>query len=233
VLSRRLLVLLLAAPLGGCLAYEFDHELWLRVDGSGTVHVTGRPELWAAFKGAEAPSPEALEALFESSGLRVREVTRTRRAGRTYLFVSADFDDVNRLGGTPAFPDLQIGLRREGERLVLEGRWPLAAAEDPPPARPDELVAIRFHLPSRIHSHKNASDGVERGNIVSWRQGLAAALAGQPLDFGAEMEDSSILRETLLLFVGAGALGLGLVAMGLVLLWRRGRRALEKEKGPP
>jgi hypothetical protein len=230
VLSRGLVVLLLASPLGGCLAYEFDQELWLQVDGSGTVHVTGRPELWAAFKGTGDPAAlttDSLRALFERSGLQVREVTRTRRDGRPYLFVSAEFDDVNRLGGSPAFPDLQIGLRRERERLVLEGRWPLAGAPEPPPARPEELVAIRFHVPSRIHSHRNASQGVERGNIVSWRQGLAPALAGEPLEFGVEMEETSILRDTLLLFLGAGALGLGLVGGALWLLWRRGRRVLE------
>ena len=236
MLPRRLLVLLLASPLGGCLAYELEHELWLRVDGSGTVHVTGRPELWSAFKGTGDPAtltPEALRALFERSGLEVREVTRTRRDGRPYLFVSAAFDDVNRLGGSPAFPDLRIGLRREGERLVLEGRWSAVDSSDPPPARPDELVAIRFHVPSRIHSHRNASDGVERGNIVSWRQGLEPALAGRPLEFGVEMEDSSILRDTLALFLGAGALGLGLVGTALWLLWRRGHRALGREGGSP
>ena len=53
MLSRGLLVLLLASPLGGCLAYEFDHELWLRVDGSGTVNVTGRPELARPLPGME------------------------------------------------------------------------------------------------------------------------------------------------------------------------------------
>jgi len=236
VLPRGLAVLLLASPLTGCLAYEFDQELWLRVDGSGTVNVTGRPELWSAFKLGDAGDPQALtpgalRVLFEHSGLRVREATRTRRDGRPYLFVSADFDDVNRLGGTPAFPDLVIGLRREGEELVLEGRWTAVATRAPPEVRSDELVAIRFHLPARIHSHRNAADGVERGNIVSWRQSLGAALAGEPLEFGARMEDTSILRTTLLVFLGAGALGLGLVGVGLWLFWRRGRRALERDGG--
>lgn len=232
MLSRGLLALLLASPLSGCLAYEFDHEIWLRVDGSGTVDVTGRPELWTVFKEAgdpEALTPGSLRALFERSGLRVLEAARTRRDGRPYLFVSAEFDHVNALGGTPAFPDLVIGLRREGEDLVLEGRWTALAIDDPPAARSDEVVAIRFHLPARIHSHRNAADGVERGNIVSWRQSLARALAGEPLEFGARMEDTSILRSTLLVFLSAGALGVGLVGLGLWLFWRHGRRALERE----
>ena len=49
------------------------------MDGSGTVNVTGRPALWAAFKGLRTrgrpqgtATREAARALFERSGLRVR-----------------------------------------------------------------------------------------------------------------------------------------------------------------
>src|SRR5688572_16868515 len=91
---------LLAAGLRGCVAYEFDHEFWVKVDGSGTVYVTGRPDLWRAFKGlpTDGLDNDALRAdaraLFERSGLRVRRVTVTRRKGNRYLFVSADFKDI-------------------------------------------------------------------------------------------------------------------------------------------
>ena len=47
-MSRLVVALLLALSLRGCVAYEFEHEFWIRVDGSGTVNVTARPELWAA-----------------------------------------------------------------------------------------------------------------------------------------------------------------------------------------
>ena len=50
-MRRLALTLLAAAALRGCVAYEYEHEFWIRVDGSGTVNVTGRPELWTAFKG--------------------------------------------------------------------------------------------------------------------------------------------------------------------------------------
>src|SRR5438034_10213593 len=100
-MRRAVLALLLAASLHGCVAYEYEHEICLRVDGSGTVNVTGRPELWAAMKGlrgAQADDPDqaraAVRALFESSGLRVRRVTLTHRGGRPYLFVTADFNDL-------------------------------------------------------------------------------------------------------------------------------------------
>ena len=75
MLPRLAAVLLMAAGLQGCLTYEYEHEFWLRVDGSGTVYVTGRPELWTAFKGLGDPgtrstvTPEAARALFAKAGL--------------------------------------------------------------------------------------------------------------------------------------------------------------------
>ena len=45
-------------------------------------------------------------------------------------------------------------------------------------------MAVRFHLPSKVYSHRNAFAGVERGNIVGWRQTVAEGLAGRPLELG-------------------------------------------------
>ena len=207
MLGRLAVLILLAAGLRGCLAYEYEHEFWLEVDGSGTVFVTGQPALWTAFKGLPGPEAEAdalreaARALFERSGLRVRKVTVTRREGRRYLFVAADFDDVNRLPGTPAFPDLELRFVPEGDNLRLTGAW------RPPGARAaggaEGLMAVRFHLPSKIFAHHNATDGVERGNIVGWRQDLARGLAGQPLEFGAVIARRSILFSTVSVFAAA------------------------------
>ena len=44
---------------------------------------------------------------------------------------------------------------------------------------------VRFHLPSRVYGHHNAADGVERGNILAWRQGVGAALDGGRLAIAA------------------------------------------------
>ena len=232
--SRLAAALLLAVGLNGCLKYEYEHEFWLRVDGSGAVNVTGRPALWTAFKGLGNPrdpestaTREAARALFERSGLQVKRVTVTRREGRPYLFVSAEFEDVNRLSGTPAFPDLRIGLRREQDRLVVEGTW--ARPQDAPDvgARDrDGLMAVRFHLPSKVFGHKNAADGVERGNILGWRQEVAQGLDGRGLDFGAEMDQRSILLSTVVLFASAIAVALLLLAGVLWAVVRRGRREL-------
>ena len=56
--ARLALALLLAAGLPSCVRYEYEHEFWLEVDGSGRVNVTGRPDLWAAFKGLAATGDE-------------------------------------------------------------------------------------------------------------------------------------------------------------------------------
>ena len=235
-MARAVLALLLALGLRGCVAYEYEHEFWVRVDGSGTVNVTGRPELWTAFKGIPLPADEdaargAVRAVFEDSGLRVRRVTVTERGGRAYLFISAEFDDVNRIGGTRAFPDLVLGMRPAGDRLSLEGTW-----KPPPVPRgtpgDDGDMAVRFHLPSKVYEHKNAMDGVERGNIVGWKRDVRSALGGAGLDFGAVVDRRSILASTVGLFVAAIVLAVSI--LGGLLLWvrRRGARSATASDAP-
>jgi hypothetical protein len=234
MLPRLVATLLVATALRGCLTYEFEHEFWLRTDGSGSVSVTGRPALWTAFKGLPTGDKgdvdamkDAARKLFERSGLHVRRVTVTRRGGQRYLFVSADFTDVNRISYTPAFPDLRVGLRHEDGRLQLDGSWqrPLEALSGGEGDR-EGLVAVRFHLPSRVYGHKNAADGVERGNILSWRETTAAALDGERLEFGAEIDTRSILFSTVMLFAGAVVLAVLLLTLALWAVVRRGRRDL-------
>jgi hypothetical protein len=230
VLSRLLVVATLAASLQGCIRYEYEHEIWLRVDGSGTVYVTGRPELWAAFKGLPlAPASEQAlrdraRELFRASGLHVRRVTVTRRGGRPYLFVAADFDDVNVLGTTRAFPDLRLSLIRRAGALALDGRWAMPPGASPRIDDRTGLIAVRFHLPSRIFDHRNATRGVERGNILSWTETLDGALAGRPMAVGATLGPRSILWSTVVLFATAAFAALSILAVTLWLVTRRGRR---------
>lgn len=237
-MPRLAIALLLATALHGCLTYEYEHEIWLRVDGSGSINVTGQPGLWKAFKGLPVDDSTdadtlktAARELFERSGLSVRRITVTRRHGHRYLFVAADFKDVNRISYTPAFPDLRVGLRRERGRLMLDGSWqrPLEALDAGPASR-DGLMAVRFHMPSKVYGHRRAVEGVGRGNILGWRQETARALEGGRLDFGAEMDERSILFSTVMLFVGAVVLAVVLLALGLWAVVRRGRRDLARSR---
>jgi hypothetical protein len=238
-MRRRLCLLLAAALFGsGCIKYEYEHEFWLKVDGSGRVHVTGQPWLWNAFKDVgRAADPEgsvtkeAVRELFARSGLRVRRVTLTHRDGRAYIFIAADFDDVSKLPGTPAFPDLKIGLQPDGERLRLSGEWQRPMGKTPPAREAEGLMAVRFHLPAKVYEHRNAADGVERGNIVAWRQELRAALGGASLSFGALMDRRSILWSTVGLFVVAIAGALATLAAALYWFFRRGMKTREAGAG--
>jgi hypothetical protein len=233
MIPRLAAALLLVTALRGCLTYEYEHEIWLQVDGSGVVNVTGRPALWTAFKSLplDEGDPEAMKKaarkLFEESGLEVRRVTVTKRRGHRYLFVSAAFKDVNRISYTRAFPDLRVGLRREDGRLSMDGSWqrPIEAL---PGGEKDQdgLMAVRFHLPSKVYSHRHAADGVERGNILGWRQDTAAALEGGRLDFGATMDERSILSSTVMLFAGAVVLAVVLLSVALWAVVRQGRKDL-------
>jgi hypothetical protein len=233
MVPRLALALLLAATLRGCVHYEYEHEFWVRVDGSGTVNVTGSPELWTAFKSLplDANNPDAMikaaRELFESSGLSVRRVRVVKRRGHRYLYVMADFADVNRISYTKAFPDLRVGLRHEAGRLQLDGSWqrPLEALE-PGAIEKDGLLAVRFHLPSKVYAHRNAAFGIERGNILAWRQDVASALEGGRLELGAEMDERSILFSTVMLFALAVVLAVLLLAFALWAVARRGRRDL-------
>jgi hypothetical protein len=236
MLPRLAAVVLAAAALRACASYEYEHEIWLRVDGSGTVNVSGRPALWTAFKSLPLDpqgDPEAMKQaareLFERSGLEVRRVTLTTRRGERYLFVSAEFKDVNRISYTPAFPDLRVGLRREAGRLQLDGSWqrPLEALPGGEKDREGQM-AVRFHLPSKVYGHRRAAFGVERGNILGWIQDTDAALDGGRLEFGAEMDERSILFSTVMLFAGAVVLAAVLLAVGLWAVVRRGRRDLAR-----
>jgi hypothetical protein len=233
MLSRLVATLLVVAAFRGCMTYEFEHEFWLRTDGSGSVYVTGRPALWTAFKNLRLDEKDvdamksAARRLFERSGLRVRRVTVTRHGGHVYLFVAAEFSDVNRISYTPAFPDLRISLQHVDGRLRLDGSWqrPLDGLAGGERDR-EGLVAVRFHLPSKVYSHRNAADGVERGNILSWREPTATALDGERLEFGALIDARSILFSTVMLFVGAVVLAVLLLSLALWAVVRRGRRDL-------
>ena len=93
-------------------------------------------------------------------------------------------------------------------------------------------MAVRFHLPSKVYEHRNAMDGVERGNIVGWRQDVAAGLDGQPLPFAAVIDRRSILLSTVGLFAGAILIGLSAVALAVYLAFRKGRAARKAAASP-
>ncbi|MBN2369482.1 MAG: hypothetical protein JXO72_03260 [Vicinamibacteria bacterium] len=225
---------MLAGSMEACIVYEYEHEFWLNTDGSGRVNVTGRSDLWKAFKALESSKGAAntvdeatIQRLFVRSGLSVRRLHRSYRDGKAYLAVEAAFTDVNRVGGSPAFPDLALALRQEGDRLVFRGTWRTPPGADVDRIQSKEgLLAVRFHLPSKIYEHKNAIAGVQRGNIVEWRQDLSAAMAGRSLDIGVVMDQRSILSTTLFIFIGTVVAAAAFASVLLLVAFRIGRRGI-------
>jgi hypothetical protein len=227
---RILLAVALTSTLG-CVHYEYDHEFQLRLDGTGSATITGQPLFWSWCKGVGSPgdpggsvNDAVVRRVLEASGLRVRRVVTTRRGGNTYVSAMVEFDDINRVATSAAFDDLGLRLERQGDRYVLRGVWRCAHVPPGGSTATPGLVAVRFHLPSKVYAHDNAVNGVERGNILTWREGATQALAGRELRFGAVMDHRSILRSTILLFATAIVTAAACIALILWLVSRRGRR---------
>jgi hypothetical protein len=238
-LFRFLSILVLAASIRGCVTYEFEHEFWLNTDGSGSFVVTAPPWVWNAVKNVgearnldATVTPQSVAVIFNDPAILNARVKKVTRKGQPYITVAADFADINTLVGTRAFPDLVVALRKEGEHLRLFGVWRRPPASGTGQGDESGLMAVRFHLPSEIFDHRNASAGVERGNILSWRQDLRGGIAGAPIDFGATLGTRSVLSATLGLFALAILSGFGIIAAVLYFFARRGRKRRGKPRKP-
>jgi hypothetical protein len=225
--------------------YEYEEELYVSLDGTGTLYVHSSLAALNALRGASfdtrpnAPvDRERVREYFESPVARVTRVTSSRRHNRRFVHVRMAVDDVKRLGEAPplAWSSYQFGLHDDLYVLRQKVGAPArpyhpANPENPEnlanPANPvnwtgDELVAFRFHIPSKIAYHNTQEE--LRGNILVWEQPLVDRLHGVPLEMEARMETESILYRTLWLF---GATIVAVAAMFAVIIWlvvRRGAR---------
>jgi hypothetical protein len=213
--------------------FEYEEDLSLSINGSAIVTVSASEAALVALRGIDLranlhdrPNRGALLAFFTGPGIVMRTPTFSRRHGRRFVHMTLEVDDVRLLSRLKPFAWSTYRFDRDGDTLVFR------QTVGPPSGRPvsnpgwtgAERVAFRIHVPSRV-LYENATTDVERGNIVAWMQPLSQRLAGMPINLEVRMESQSILRNTLLLFVGT------IVAAGLtflVVIWwvvRRGRRS--------
>jgi len=236
-----LLLFVLACALGsGCSGggifkreYEYEEELYLSLDGSAVLNVNASVASLVALRGAHLnPDPRAridrdeLRSYFGAPDARV-SVSLARRDGRRFVHASVAVDDVRDLSRLAPFSWSNYRLDRRGEVIEFEQRVGV------PPHEPHgrlqwhggEIVAFRMHLPSEIVFHNAPSRQVERGNILEWEQPLSARLEGAPLDIRVQLEPTSILAQTMLLF-GATAVA-ALATLGAAIWWisRRGQES--------
>lgn len=215
--------------------YEYEEDLTLSLDGSGTLVVNASLASLAALRGLDVPTDSTsrveraeVRALFSSPVTQVTRVSREwRRKGRRFVQVRVTFSDVRRLHEAPPFSWARYSLAEENGSHVF--RQIVGASAMKPGSLQNygwdgrEIVAFRLHLPSRILFHnardldRNVPADPSRGNILAWEQHLADRLDGRPVEITVEMESQSILHRTLWIF--AGAFTAAILVLVLLIWW--------------
>lgn len=225
---RRWLLLFLAAGLSACAAYEYEEDVFLQVDGSGTLRVSGSAAMLGALFELEESTTSDLASYFDRGGFALDTVRETERDGRRFLHVSGRFADWNELCRHPAFRPRRCRLVRGGDELTLELEVPAARGGAPPGVEPDAVVAFRFHLPSTVRFH-NAPEPIQRGNILEWERSVSDYFGDEPVAVQIRFDRESVLATTFWIL----ALALGTVVVGVAaavgLMVRKGRRQLAAE----
>jgi hypothetical protein len=221
------LVVVASTGCGGGLVqqYEYDEEIYLSVDGSATVSVNASIPSLVNLRGMDLDtSPTAkfdrakIRTLFSSPVARVTRINTWRRAGRRFVQVRLDVDDIRKLGTAPPFAWAGYQLDLKDDQLVYRETVGAAAGKNAGQVGWDgqEMVAFRLHLPSKIRYHNAGPANFRRGNILVWEQALADRQAGKPLEMEARIEKVSILYRTLWLFGVSGLLAIAVLA---AIIW--------------
>jgi hypothetical protein len=254
---RARLVIVLATGLAGVLAqagcrspfgykYEYEEQLYLRVDGAATLVIDASIPALVALRGvAVDPSASAatdramLRHLFEAAGCQVDNVGQPwRRLGRRFVQIRLSTPDVRTLSkcglaswSTYTLEPIEGGLRYR-QTVGAPAAAPSTGVGQPAVANWDgsELVAFKLHLPSRVIEHNvrrldvDEPGDLERGNILTWEQRLTDRRAGKPVAIDVTMNAKSILYTTLWLFGGAFVAAVSVLALVVWLTVRRGRK---------
>jgi hypothetical protein len=227
--------------------YEYEEDLTIDLDGSGSLTVNASLAALSALRGldvdplGQSVDRDRIRTLYESGVTRVKSVPRPwRRRGRQFVQINLEFDDVRKLNQAAPLSWSAYQLGQEGGQHVF--RQTVTASALKPGALKNvgwdgsEIVAFRLHLPSRILEHnardleKDEPTGIRRGNILSWEQHLADRLDSRPVTVQVRMESQSILYRTLFLFIGAFAAAV-LTLAGLI--WWTIRRGTDPDESNP
>ena len=214
--------------------YEYEEEIYLKLDGSATVMVNTSIPALIALRGIDLdPSPSApvdrakVRAFYESPVARVTRVSPPwRRHGRQFVQIRLETDDIRQLARAKPFEWSTYRFGIDNDQYHYLQTWGPAVGKPVPGVTwGDEVVAMRMHLPSRIEDHNTTSRQIERGNIAGWEQPLQERLRGQPVTMEVRMQTQSILYRTLTIFGLAFAAAVLLMAGIVVWVKRKGARA--------
>jgi hypothetical protein len=243
----RVAALLAALALaGGCRSplgrqYEYEEQIYLRVDGSATVIINSSIAALVALRGADLDPSLAhridradVRHVYENAGCEVASVGQPwRRQGRRFVQIRVTTGDIRQLASCRMLAWSTYSLeKKEGDRLEYRQAVGASNSRDPGPVKwtGKEIVGFKLHAPSRIEHHnvKILEDGtngeVERGNILTWEQYLPDRRAGKPIAMEVFMSSRSILYQTLFLFVGALLAALATLGLAIWFTVRRGRK---------
>ena len=214
--------------------YEYEEEIYLKVDGSATVVVNTSLAALSALRGAPSfddgdagVDRDAVRRFFQSPVTEVTRVSRPwERHGRKFVQVRVSTSDIRTLGRATPFAWSAYAFTPRGETVTFVQTMGASVLPNATgPWQGGELVAIRLHVPAKIQFHNAPSKEVDRGNILSWEQPLKDRLAGQPLRVEVRMERSSILAWTLTIFGGAAAAAAVLFVVVIWWIKRKGRES--------
>ncbi len=230
-----------ALALPACTSYEYEEEVFLEVDGSGRLRVSGSSEILEALhafnrlnrlnrrNGPDGGSVSSMTSRFEGPGFELDSVRETEREGRSFVHVQGRFADWNELCAHPAFADRECRLDvTDDDELELYLTLPVPEGDIPKGVSPDATIALRFHFPSTVLYHNSRSD-IERGNIIGWERTAAEHFDAAELVVEARFERRSVLATTVVILGTAVAVVLFSVALALFLMVRKGRKQLALE----
>jgi hypothetical protein len=219
---------LLLLAVSSCASYEYEEEVFLEVDGSGEIRMSGSAPAIEALHGLVEATPESAKALFRGEGVEVLSSTTTERDRRPFVHVEARFADWEKLCRVPAFRERGCRLEKGEGELALELFLPAPPVAAPENLDSQALLALRYHFPGSIRYH-NAPSDIERGNILSWKRTLGEHFAGRPLAIEARFDRRTVLAATLSIVGFSLVLVAASIAAALFLMVRKGRRQLRAD----
>lgn len=222
-----------ALALPACTSYEYEEEVFLEVDGSGRLRMSGSSEilevLHADSNRGNGGSTSSMTSRFEGPGFELDSVRETERDGRSFVHVQGRFTNWNELCALPAFADRECRLDvTDDDELELYLTLPSPEGDIPEGVPPGASLALRFHFPSAVNYH-NAHGDMERGNIIVWERTVSEHFNATALVVEARFERRSVLATTVIILGTAVSVVLFSVALALLLIVRKGRRQLALE----
>ena len=220
--------------------YEYEEQLYLRVNGSATVLIDASIAALVALRNLPldpaAPAGvdrDRVRAAFATAGCNNPRVGQPWvRSGRRFVQVQIEAPDLQALERCGPLSWSSYRFERHDPEISYEQvvGAPTAGKLGEVNWDGSELVAFKVHVPSRIlhHNVKRLEDGANgtaaRGNILTWEQRLSDRRAGQELRMEVRMGSESILFRTLWLFGIAAVGAVAVLALLVTLTIRKAKR---------